>query len=188
MGLRQCDRGGMNRPDPVDPEIAAVTFDQHLTQFFQSGRGAGEGWERIDLDPLHAVIRVPAARPDGTHDYYFVLLGAEYYDVWPPTAAFVRSDSNGGWPQATPDTRWWPSQQNAPGFPFGLHHNRKFEDGTVGQLLCFSHTFEYYISGHKAKETEAWRQGTHTVSATLNRIAMVLTAPNYKGPSGDRDT
>jgi hypothetical protein len=71
--------------------------------------------------------------------------------------------------------RWWPNQQNQPGFEFGLHHNRTFDDGTIGQLLCFSHTFEYYISGHRATEAQAWRQGTHTLSATLNRIALVHT-------------
>jgi hypothetical protein len=178
----------MNRPDPVDPEIAAATFDSHLTQFFRIGRGTGEGWERVDLDPLHAVVRVPATRPDGTKDHYFVHLGAEYYDVWPPTTAFVRPDGEGGWPQSAPGSRWWPNQQNSPGFPFGLHHNRTFTDGSVGQLLCFSHTFEYYISDHNAGDTEKWRQGTHTVSATLTRIAIVLTAPNYQGPSGDIDT
>ena len=178
----------MNRPDPVDPEIAAITFDVHLSQFFKHGRGAGDGWERIDVDPLHAVVRVPAVRADGTRDHYFVRLGAEYYDVWPPTVAFVRSDGEAGWVEANQNSRWWPNQQNSPGFPFGLHYGRTFSDGSVGQLLCFSHTFEYYISDHKPTETEAWRQGKQTLSATLNRIARVLTAPNYIGPSGDSDT
>lgn len=178
----------MNRPDPVDPEIAAVTFDEDLTRHFQHGRATDSGWERINVDPLHAVVRVPATRADGSEDHYFIRLGAEYYDLWPPTVAFVAPNEHGGWSEAAPGMCWWPNQQNQPGFEFGLHHNRAFDDGTVGQLLCFSHTFEYYISGHSATEAQAWRQGTHTLSATLNRIALILTAPNYIGPSGDRDT
>jgi hypothetical protein len=178
----------MSEPQPVDPEIAAATLNLHLTQFFEHGRGSGAGWERFNVDPLHAVVRIPATRVDGTQDHYFLRIGAEYYDVWPPRAEFVRPAEEGGWADPTSTSRWWPRQQNQPGFSFGLDHDRHYPDGSTRQLLCFSHSFDYYITGHNPTEDERWRQGTHTVSATLNRVATVLTAPNYQGPSGDNDT
>jgi hypothetical protein len=172
----------VNRPDPIDAEIAAVTFDAHLTQFFATGRGAEVGWERIDQDALHCVVRVPATRADETKDHYFVLLGAEFYDVWPTTVSFVQPIADDRWAPAAENTRWWPKQNNSPGFAFGLHINYP---SVGGQLVCFSHTMEYYLTDHVPLPSERWRQGTHTVSATLTRIARVLTAPNYEGPSGD---
>lgn len=178
----------MTAPEVVDPEVAAATFDAHLTRFLDDGRGAGDGWDRTDLDPLHAVVRIPATRPDGTRDHYFVRLGAEYYDVWPPRATFVSPNPDGTWGDPPETSRWWPKQQNSPGFAFGLHHSYTYSDGSIRQLLCFSHSFDYYISDHKPTEPERWRQGVHTVSATLTRIAHVLTAPNYQGPNGDLDT
>jgi hypothetical protein len=175
-------------PEPADPEIAAATFQRHLAQFFATGRGATPGWGRTDLNPLEAVIRVPAIRADGTEDHYYVKLGAEYYDVWPPRAKFIEPVKGGGWGSPALSSRWWPKQEGSPGFAFGLHHTYTYPDQTVDQLLCFSHTFEYYISSHNPKDEEKWQQGVHTVSATLNRIAMVLTAPNYLGPSNDLNT
>jgi hypothetical protein len=62
----------MSEPQPVDPEIAAATLNLHLTQFFEHGRGSGAGWERFNVDPLHAVVRIPATRVDGTQDHYFL--------------------------------------------------------------------------------------------------------------------
>ncbi len=178
----------MTIPEPVDPEVAAATFDLHLRDFFATGRGREPGWERIDLDPLHSVIQVPAVRDDGTVDHYFVRLGAEFYDVWPPSVAFVRHSETGEWIDATAGTRWWPNQQNAPGFSFHHHAVYQYPDGSSRQLLCFSHSFDYYLSNHNPSERERWAQGTHTVSATLSRVALVLHAPNYIGPSGDSDT
>lgn len=182
----------MTTPAPADPEVAAATFAAHLDRFFRCGRGATAGWERIDLDALIAVIRLPAVRGDGTRDHYFVRLGAEYYDLWPPRVAFVhlvrQEEGTELWVDASPGSRWWPNQQNSPGFSFRLHEAYQYGDGHVGQLLCFSHTLEYYLSGHNPSDTERWRQGVHTVSATLTRLADVLTAPNYVGPSGDPDT
>lgn len=178
----------MTTPERVDPEVAAATFDLHLRAFFTMGRGREPGWERIDLDPLHAVLQVPAVRADGTADHYFLRLGAEYYDVWPVSVAFVHPTEAGDWPEAREGTRWWPNQQNSPGFSFHLHASYQYSDGTRRQLLCFSHSFDYYLSNHTPTERERWTQGTHTVSATLSRLAQVLRHPNYIGPSGDSDS
>ncbi len=175
-------------PELIDPEVAAATFDTHLRDFFTSGRGRGEGWCRIDLDDLHTVVQLPAVRENGTVDCYFVRLGAEYYDVWPPTVAVVRKTQTGEWVEAAEGTRWWPNQRNAPGFSFGLHPRYAYPDQSIRQLVCFSHSFDYYLSSHTANDPERWRHGTHTVSATLSRIAQALHAPNYIGPSGDRDS
>jgi hypothetical protein len=177
----------MSAPQSADPEIAAATFDAHLRQFFARGRGRGAGWERIDVDALHAVVRIPAMRRHGTEDHYFLRLGAEYYDVWPPTVAFVLRKDSREWVEASPGSRWWPNQQDSPGFSFRLHANYRYADSSERQLVCFSHSFDYYLSGHSPSERERWRQGTHTVTATLSRMAQVLRPPNYLGPSGDRD-
>jgi hypothetical protein len=171
-------------PVTTDPEVAAATFAQHLQQFFASGRGAGPGWGRKDLDPLTCVVRVPAVRADGTKDHYFVRLGAEYYPTWPPRTAFVTPLDGGTYELAADGTRWWPRQNNQPGFAFGLHPSYRYPDGHHEPLICFSHTFEYYISSHSPSESERWDPARHTLAATLNRIAAVLTAPNYEGPSG----
>lgn len=189
MGLLPAHRRCLTTPDPVDPEVAAVTFNLHLSQFFCTGRASREeDWGRTDLNPIHSVVRVPATRSDGTRDHYFVRLGAEYYDVWPPAVGFVRLAADGGWVLPGPTSRWWPKQQNRPGFSFGLHHDYRYPDGSTRELVCFSHTFEYYISGHNPTDAERWKQGIHTLSATLTRIADALKAPNYQGPSGDLDT
>lgn len=188
MGLVGTDRGRVTEPPgKVDPEIAAVTFAAHLDDFFVNGRGGREGWERILVDELHAVTRIPATRADGTLDPYFVMLGAEYYPVWPPIVRFVRRTDDGDWVDATEGTRWWPKQQNQPGFSFGLHATYPFPEGPR-QLVCFSHSFEYYITGHTPAEGEEWVQGRHTLTATLSRMGDVLRAPNYQEPSGDRDS
>jgi hypothetical protein len=176
----------MSEPAKVDAEIAASTFAAHLDDFFAHGRGRRPGWQRIDLDRLRCVVRVPATRPEGTVDHYFVMLGAAYYPVWPPTVAFVCRDGE-AWIEATPGSRFWPQQDNSPGFSFHLHEAYQYGDGTTRQLVCFSHSFDYYISGHGPTEEERWRNGLHTLTATLSRLAEVLRAPNYKGPSGDRD-
>lgn len=187
MGLVGTDRGRMTAPEKVDPEIAAATFAAHLDDFFANGRGRREGWERIPVDALHAVIRVPGVRADGTVDPYFLLLGAEYYPVWPPIVRFVRRAGNDGWVEAVDGTKWWPRQQNQPGFPFGLHATYPFPEDQR-QLVCFSHSFEYYITGHTPTEGERWDPSRHTLTATLTRMADVLRAPNYQEPSGDRDS
>ena len=188
MGLGGTDRRRVTEPPArVDPEIAAVTFAAHLDDFFANGRGRREGWERILVDELHAVIRIPAVRADGSVDHYFVMLGAEYYPVWPPIVRFVRRTEEGSWVDATEGTTWWPRQQNQPGFSFGLHATYPFPEGPR-QLVCFSQSFEYYITGHTPQGDEGWDPARHTLTATLSRMADVLRAPNYQEPSGDRDS
>ena len=178
----------MSSPEPVDPEIAAATFREHLDQFFAVGRGTQEYWSSVDLDSLHSVIQVPAIRASGEVDLYHVKLGAEYYDVWPPVVTFVAPTEDGEWEPARGGSKYWPKQNNSPGFSFGLHPSYSYPDGMTRQLACFSHSFDYYISNHTPNEGERWRQGVHTVSATLTRLAQALSVPNYQGPSGDSDS
>ena len=173
----------IHEPVRTDPEVAAATFADHLQKFFASGRGAGPGWGRKDLDELTTVVRIPARRPDGTEDFYFVELRADYYPTWPPMTSFV-TPTEEGWELARDGSRWWPLQSNSPGFPFGLHATYGFSDGRQAPLICFSHTFEFYVSDHNPTDDERWDPTRHTLSATLNRIAKVLQAPNYLEPSG----
>jgi hypothetical protein len=174
----------MTEPAKVDPEVAASTFAAHLDDFFANGRGGLPGWRRIDLGPLQAVVAIPARRADGTVDEYLVLLGADFYPVWPPSVSFVERAGQ-GWIQATPGSSSWPEQKNSPGFSFHLHATYDYTDGSKRQLVCFSHSFDYYVSGHSPTEEERWIHGIHTVTATLSRLAEVLRSPNYERPSGD---
>ena len=187
MGLVGQDRGSMTELSAVDPEIAAATFAEHLDDFFAHGRGRSAGWDRIRVDDLQTVVQIPGVRPDETVDPYFVMLGAKYYPVWPVSAAFVQRTDQGTWEKVTAGSGWWPKQQNQPGFSFGLHSAYTYPDGTVGPLICFSFTLEYYLSNHGPTEEERWDQRRHTVTATLTRLGDVLRAPNYQEPDGDRD-
>lgn len=177
----------IERPALSDPEIASATFSKHLHDLWATGRPDRLAWRRITCDPLHEVVVLPAERRDGTVDDYYVLLGAEYYDRWPPTAAFVLPDS---WQEATQGSRWLPALTSAPGW-FALHASYQFPeeyalDGVrTRQLLCFSGTAQYYMVDHTPPHSAVWRQGERTVAMTLTRLHEVLQPPYYEKPSGD---
>lgn len=174
----------MTVPAKSDPEVASRSIAAHLADFFQYGRGNGPGWECERLSDLSYVVTIPATRTTGETDQYFIRLDAHYYPTWPPIVKFVSPGEDQEWVLARPGSRYWPVQGNSPGFPFGLHDTYTYEDQSVTQLICFSHSFDFYISNHTADDKERWSPSRHTVSATLSRIAQVLTAPNYLGPSG----
>lgn len=171
---------------PVDPEVAARTFQRHLDTYWANRGLDSTGWSRTAVDELHTVVSIPARRPDGATEPYFIRLGAEYYDPFPPTVMFVAGTS--GWPRARVGTTWWP-QLSPPGW-FALHDSRTYTgpggQSFEGQLVCFSMTAEYYMSDHSPTENQRWRQGRHTVVATLSRLAEVLGPPHYTGPSAPR--
>jgi hypothetical protein len=177
----------IQRPALADAEIAAATFAKHLDELWAGGRPDKLGWRRIAVDKLHEVVVLPAQRDDGTIDEYYVLLGAEYYDSWPPTAAFVVRDS---WVEAPPETRWLPTFKSAPGW-FGFNPQCQFpaeyalNGSRTRQLICFTGTAQYYMVDHSPPETAIWRQGQRTVAMTLSRLADVLHQPYYAKPSGD---
>ena len=169
----------LGRPTPADPEIAAATFEDDLTALWASGRPEKLGWGLRRPDSLDAVVELPATRADGTVEHYHVKLGAQYYDAFPPTAAFVDPERL---EEAAHGTRWLPSINNPPWF--AIHPAYLFPDGTSRQLVCFSFTAQYYMVSHMPPETAVWTQGRHTVAATINRLAEVLGSPYYQGPSG----
>ncbi len=168
----------------VDPEVAAKTFRIHLDQYWAARQLAEEGWEREELDPLHVVVTIPAVHESGRIDPYYVRLGAEYYDVYPPTVLFVQPVE--GWPRARAGTGWWP-RLDRPSW-LGFHDNYRYADGSFNQLVCFSMTAEYYMTNHKPTPTQRWTQGRHTVAATLSRLREVLRPPYYKEPDYARNS
>lgn len=171
-------------PTPVDPEVAAATFEEHLLDFFKHSRPArDEGWGHFRIDDLTAIVILPARRAGGAIDPYFVRLGAACYDVWPSSTAFVEPTADSTWTEAGASSRWWPRISGTP-FSFGLHNPYRYPDGHEGQLLCFSHTLEYYLSNHNPSPEERWVQGRHTLTATLTRLADVMSPPYYQGRSG----
>jgi hypothetical protein len=161
----------------------------HLDSYW-ANRGLEEkGWERCKVDDLHTVVSIPASRPDGTIDRYYVKLGAEYYDAYPPTVLFVSPD-HATWPRARAGSTWWPTFTSTPNW-FQLHDSSNFHNnGTVFasdvQLVCFSMTAEYYMSGHSPTEAQRWVPGRRTVAATLSRLHEVLSPPYYGGPGAPR--
>ena len=130
------------------------------------------------MDALHTVVRLPAKRVTGEVDHYHFRLGAEYYDAAPPTVALVLPD---GVTFAPPNSRCYPSLS----FPvwFGLHSAYQFPSGQVRQLVCFSYTAEFYMTNHSPLDSQLWRQGVHTVAATLFRLAEILAPPHYQRPA-----
>jgi hypothetical protein len=171
-------------PVRVDEEIAAEKFAQDL-EWLRGDRVRQLGLRLTKEDRMDAVVRLPGVRAGGQEDDYYVRLGAEYYDKWPPTAAFVKPES---WELAAPATRWFPRIQCQGINWFGLHapYSGNFNGRNVSlpQLLCFTFTAEYYMVPHSPPEESVWRQGYHTLAATLSRLAEVLRQPHYQGPSG----
>jgi hypothetical protein len=170
-----------------DPEVAARTLTSHLDRYWQNRRCAERGWNRTPIDDLHVVVSIPALRDDGGADDYYVRLGAEYYDTYPPSVLIVEPVH--GWPRARAGTPWWPTM-NAPSW-FNLHDSYQYADGegrplSEGQLVCFSMTAEYYMSNHAPTDAQRWTPGRHTVAATLSRLAEILSPPHYKGPNASR--
>lgn len=181
----------MTALSPADPEIAAATMAAHLDDYWEGGRPAALDLERRRIDELRWVVTIPAHRANGTVDRYYLLVDATFYDLHPPVLRLVMpsddesGSTDGGWPEAGPGTVYWPrfSTTDRPSW-FQLHEHYKFTDGTEGHLLCFSYSADYYRSGHNPSPTQVWRQGRHTVAASVNRMARVLEPPYYVAPSG----
>ena len=166
----------LDRPTAVDPEVAELTFNEHLDELWRSGLPATHGWGRIPLNKLHTVIVLWADR-GGAKEHYFIRLGGEYYDRWPPSVSFVEPSE---WQPVKANCRWWPAV-NCPSW-LGLHINHAL-NGNPGQLICFSFTAEYYMVDHNPGESAVWTPGVHTLSATLCRLQEALSPPYYHGPS-----
>jgi hypothetical protein len=163
----------------ADQQIAGATLSRHLDQLWAGTRPTRLGWKRLMLDPMHALITLPAQQASGELEHYHFRVGAEYYDVGPPSVLLVELD---GITPASFPSRFFPKIESPPSW-FGLHPAYAFPDGTHGQLVCFSFTAGYYLTNHIPKETEQWVQGRHTVAATLNRLAEILGPKHYRGPS-----
>lgn len=141
------------------------------------------GWSTRWVGDVQLRVDALGIRADGQADPYVVDLEFSTYDVEPPRVLFVLPDPYGQEPTAT--SIWWPRFEGAPPFEFALHHGYPFENGTrPGQLVCFSHSRDYYYTGHSPQTGQRWQRGRHTVAATLTRLRHVLTAPYYQGPSG----
>jgi hypothetical protein len=171
----------------ADPGVAAAIFAQHLDAFWSTGRPQSLGMERSSIDLLHSLIGLKAQRASGKTDRYFVLLGADYYDAYPPTVMFVRLGDAGDWLEAKHGTVWYPNVKFRTQPPpwFQLHPAYQIEGySQPRQLACFSFAAEYYMTNHSPTETQKWVQGRHTVGATLNRLQEVLLPPLYQEPSG----
>jgi hypothetical protein len=91
----------------------------------------------------------------------------------------VRFVEDHSWAIAGPGSPWLPVLESPPGW-FGLHPTYQLPDGP-GQLVCFSFSLDYYTTDHSPQPTEAWKQGEHTVPATINRLYEILGPRYYRG-------
>ncbi|WAJ42862.1 hypothetical protein OK015_16505 [Mycobacterium sp. Aquia_216] len=183
-------------PHVADPEIAAAVFADHLGRVLAGPQARDHGWKFTVVDPLHAVVGLTATRPDGATDPYHVALGAEFYDVHPPTVKFVVPEPGcTGWPEAGATSRWLPALAGLDWFH--VHATYGYAEPPPEycasyrrprQLVCCSMTLEYYISGHAPTDGQRWRQGRHTLGGTLARIQEALLSPQYQGPAGADDS
>jgi hypothetical protein len=182
-------------PALADPEIAAAVFADHVARVSGGTQARERGWVFTGLDAMHVVVTVTGIRPDGQRDRYYVKLGAEYYDMYPPTTSFVcpprpavaNAPGRDGWPEASAGSRWLPNVQGLSWFAIHSGYTG-FADGVARQLVCCSMTYEYYVTGHGPAAGQRWRQGRHTLAATLNRVHDALNSPHYQGPSGADDS
>jgi hypothetical protein len=182
-------------PHVADPEIAAVVFADHLGRVQAGPQARDHGWTFTVVDPLHAVVGLTATRPDGSTDPYHAALGAEFYDLHPPTVKFVVPEPGStGWPEAGATSRWLPALAGLDWFH--VHGTYGYSEPPPEhcayrrprQLVCCSMTLEYYISGHAPTDGQRWRQGRHTLGGTLARIQEALLSPQYQGPAGADDS
>lgn len=175
----------------ADPEVAAATLEEHLDRYWAGGRPDALGITRQRLDALVWVVRLQGERATGEIDPYYLWVDGRYYDLYPVDVRFVEPPGEEpgqqwGWPDAKADGPWWPTLAESPPW-LGLHATYNFqEEQTIEQLICFSMTAGYYRSSHSPQEHERWRQGRHTVAATLNRLHEILHPPFYAGPAAER--
>ncbi len=135
-------------------------------------------------------MTLPGRRADGQIDLWPVRLKADWYPAWPPQVTFVEPD---GVNEPAPGSPWLPVFVGPPPMQFGFHQTYSYTDPvdqtplTSRQLVCFSHSFDFYISNHVAQPSEQWDPRTHNVAATLNRLRQLLGAPHYQGPAAPRE-
>jgi hypothetical protein len=185
-------------PALADPEIAAAVFETHLTAGMNGSLASCYGWSATRLSTLSAVVTLSAATTTGERHPYYVLLGADYYDLYPPQAAFVippghtAEASKSAWRPACEQSRWLPTVDPAKlNSELQIHASYTYEvEGNLQrQLICSSMSFDYYITNnHTPTDTQRWRQGRHTLVALLSRLSDALTGDSYLGPAGDLDT
>lgn len=136
-------------PAPSDPEIAAATFEAHLNRALTSEVGVRSGWASTRVGPLEVVVHLTAARSDGK-DPYHLRLRADWYDQWPPQAAFVAPPTGNSeeWRVPTGESRWLPRTGSFPDGSFAFHPSYPFPGGVQRQLICCSMSFDYYVTSH----------------------------------------
>lgn len=182
-------------PTPADPEVASAVFADHLDRLRVGRQARDHGWTFNTVDPLHTVVAVSASRPDGVIDSYYVMLGAEFYDLHPPTVKFMApAPGPEAWREASPTSRWLPVVNGLEWFH--IHPTNQYPETGIDasiytpprQLVCCSMILEYYITSHQPTDGQRWKQGYHTVGGTLARIQDALTSPQYQGPAGADDS
>ena len=155
---------------PLTPAaVAAAKFKAHLEKLYTNEDMADPRLAYTLLDDLNAVIPI-LARKGEDEDLFYVRLGAEHYDAYPPLVTFVEPDS---WAPAAPESRWFPKIEGAPNF--GLHDTYEYKRTAEKRpLICFSFNADYYVTDHNPTPGQTWVQGNHTVAATIYRLTEIM--------------
>lgn len=180
----------MSYPAKTDPEVAALTFRRDLDRFWKAGAPTRRGWARRTVNSLQELITLVGDDGRQRLDYY-LRVRADWYPDFPVQITLVEPDGISEPPERS---TWLPEIQGQVPFGFGLHHVYDYTDPITHQvlerrqLICFSQSFDYYVSNHTPQPTERWQYPHHTIAATLNRMHEVLQAPYYVGPRSQRDS
>jgi hypothetical protein len=169
------------RPIQADPDVATALFQEHLDDLWTTDVPGALQLSRQRVDSRHELIGLTAVRTTARRDQYFALLGADFYDRWPPTVAFVDPEHL---TQPAANSRWWPHFSSYPEWAM-IEHQHDFSDGVRRQLVCYSFAADYYIVPHNLVRCCLWCQGRHTVTATITRLAELLRPPFYSGPADE---
>jgi hypothetical protein len=158
------------------PEVASAKLKAHLAKLYENADFADPRLAYVLVDELHAIVPI-LARKGEDQDLYYVRLGAEHYDAYPPIVVFVQPNT---WALAPPKTRWFPKLEGAA--DFALHEAFDFKSAGKRPLICYSFNAEYYMTEHSPTPGQVWVQGKHTLAATVYRLTEIMHN-YYKGSS-----
>ena len=163
-----------NGPALADPEIAAAKLTRDIEQVRGTSSAKRNEWDFRRKSDLYWMVRMFARRRDGGKDEYWIQLGAEFYDVAGPTVLFVDPEGN----EVKGNSPWLPKLNPRPSW-FCVHPDR---DNKIhkGQLICFSYNAYYEFTHNPAPEHQRWKQGEHTVAATLYALQQALSEEHYE--------
>jgi len=161
-------------PEIADEEIASLKLARDIESLKKTSGPSRHGWEFRQVSNMHWIVRMFGTRKNGQRDEYWVKLGAEYYDAAGPTVLFVDPDGK----EVKGLSPWLPKLNPRPSW-IAIHPDRN-NKVHIGQLVCFSFNAFYEFTHSPPHEDLRWKQGVHTVAATLYSLQKALSQEHYE--------